>query len=270
MFISFKKSDYLYSASSPNIQKFQMHLHQYYEFLYFISGNATYMVEDNEYHAEAGDIFITRPQELHAIVFHPGAQYVRKFIQISPTFLSDLELDVLHFINSRPLGEYNKVDKELVQKYELSKYFDSVEHYVVNRLPESDLMIKTYIIQFLVNLNSAFAEYDSNAVMKKRSNEKIDTIIEYINDNIANDISLDALADIVFINKYHMCHLFKENVGLSIKEYINTRRIAKAKNLISTGEDFTSICFQCGFNDYSTFYKTFKKYTGMSPRKFLK
>jgi len=269
-FISFKKSDYLYSSSSPNIDKFQMHLHRYYEFLYFIGGSGTYMVEDKEYTAEPGDIFITRPNELHAIVFDPGAKYQRKFIQISQSFLSDVEIDVLHFINSRPLGEYNRVDKDLVQKYHLDKYFTDVEYYILNRLPESDLMVKTYVIQFLVNLNAAFAEYDHRAVLKKRSNEKIDTIIEYINEHIADDISLETLSEIVFINKFHMCHIFKENVGLSIKEYINTRRIAKAKSLMATGEDFTSICFQCGFNDYSTFYKTFKKFTGTSPRKFLK
>ncbi len=269
-FISFKRKDYLYSSSSPNIQKFKMHLHQYYEFLYFVDGDGTYMVEDTEYTAGPGDLFITRPQELHAIAFRSGSHYARKFLQISPMFLAGLDIDLLKFINTRPLGEFNKIDKSIADKYGFYKYFTDIEHYVVNRVPESDLMIKTYTIQFLVSLNSAFSEIGVSTRLTKRSNPKIDCIVEYINANISEDISLDTLADIVYINKYYMCHMFKDNVGLSIKEYINTRRIAEAKKLLASGGDFTTICFKCGFNDYSTFYKTFKKFTGMSPRKFLK
>lgn len=269
-FISFKKKEYLYSSSSPNIEKFKMHLHQYYEFLYFVDGDGTYMVEDTEYSAGPGDLFITRPEELHAIAFRPGSHYARKFVQISPSFLGDVDIDLLKFINTRPLGQFNKIEKKIADRYDFYKYFKSIEEYVVNRVPESDLMIRTYMIQFLVKLNSAFSEIGVSQSLVKRSNPKIERIIEYINENISEDISLDALAETVYINKYYMCHMFKDTVGLSVKEYVNTRRIAEAKKLLSAGGDFTSICFKCGFNDYSTFYKTFKKFTGMSPRKFLK
>lgn len=268
--ISFKQKDFMYSSNSPKAPSFKMHLHEYYEFLYFISGEATYMVEDTEYSAGAGDLFITRPHELHAIVFKSGTKYVRKFFQISPAFLSNIEIDLLKFINNRPLGEFNKIDKEFVKEYNLTEYFYKMENYVINRLPESDLMIRTYVVQFLVKLNEIFAKMGSSVSLEREVNEKVEKIIGYINENLADNISLDKLAEISYINKYYMCHMFKDNVGLSIKEYINTRRIAMAKKLLSTGEDFTTICFKCGFNDYSTFYKTFKKFTGMSPRKFLK
>lgn len=268
--VSFRQKDFMYSSNSPKAPSFKMHLHEYYEFLYFISGEATYMVEDTEYSASAGDLFITRPHELHAIVFKSGVKYVRKFFQISSALLSNIEIDLLKFIDVRPLGEFNKIEKAVVEEHNLKKYFEDMEYYVVNRLPESDIMIRTYVIQFLVKLNEIFADMGSSVSLERSSNEKVDKLISYINENIADDVSLDKLAEISYINKYYMCHMFKDNVGLSIKEYINTRRIAMAKKLLSTGEDFTTICFKCGFNDYSTFYKTFKKFTGMSPRKFLK
>lgn len=270
-YVSFRTDDYMYSSNSPKINKYRMHLHKYYEFLYFISGDATYIVENSEYSASAGDLFITRPNELHAIVFNSPVQYERKFVQISDMFLAGLDIDLLKFINRRPLGEFNKISAETVREYNLDKYFYNIEHYVVNRVPESDLMIKTYMIQFLVNINNIFAKNFESAQLKKRAvNPKIELIIKYINENLHEQIKLDTLADMLFINKYHLCHIFKEATGLSVKEYINTRRIAKAKSLITEGKDLTSVCFQCGFNDYSTFYKTFKRFTGKSPKKFLK
>lgn len=268
--ISFKSSDYLYSYNTPRTQKFKMHLHHYYEFLYFINGYATYMVENNTYEANPGDLFITRPNELHAIVLHSGAEYERKFFQISSNFLSDLEIDLFAYINNRPLGEFNRINSTLVKEYKLAQYFDGIEEYVVNREAESDIMVKTYAIQFLVKLNRILSQDLGEFELKRKSNPKIDTIIEYINNNLNEPIMLDDLANMVYVNKYHVCHLFKEYTGLSVKEYISAKRIAKAKSLISSGMDFTTVCFHCGFNDYSSFYKTFKKFTGTSPRKFLK
>lgn len=269
--ISFKSKDYLYSSHTPKTQGFKMHLHNYYEFLYFISGDATYIIEDSEYQAHAGDLFITRPKELHSIVFYSNShEYYRKFIQISPSFLSDSELELLHFINTRPNGQYNKISAELAKKYGLDRYFEQIEPYIINRVPESDLMVKSYIIQFLVSVNNVFKSDESTMSFRDSRNPKIEVIVKYINEHLNENILLDTLANMVYISKYHMCHIFKKEMGQSIKEYINVRRITKAKTLISNGADFTSVCFQCGFNDYSSFYKTFKKLTGMSPREFLK
>ncbi|MCX7714932.1 MAG: AraC family transcriptional regulator [Clostridia bacterium] len=268
--ISFRSPEYMYSYHLLEPPKLKMHLHQYYEFLYFQRGNATYMVEDNSYEANCGDIFITRPNELHTIIFHTQEPYERQFIQISPFFLSDTGVDLLGFINHRAPGEYNKISADLVQKYHLDKYFDNVRYYIENRLAESDIMVKTYVIQFLVHLNSVFKEFENGVLMQKKNNPKVDAIIEYINKNISRSISLDELADHFFLNKYYMCHMFKANMGLSVKEFINTRKIAMAKTLLKNCDDFTTVCFKCGFNDYSAFYKTFKRFTGVSPRKFLK
>jgi len=268
--ISFRCKDYMYSYHLLDPPKFKMHLHHYYEFLYIQKGDASYLVEGNTYEAEDGDIFITRPEELHTIIFNSPKKYERQFIQISPDFLSDIGIDLLYFINHRALGEYNRIKSDLVQKYELHYYFDKVRHYIVNRVPESDIMIKTYIIQFLVNLNSIFKEFSDDLQIYKKTNPRVDMIIKYINDNISKPIQLDELAEHFFINKYYMCHIFKEETGLTIKEFINTRRIAKAKKLLSEGYNITEICFKSGFNDYSNFYKTFKRYTGKMPKEFFK
>lgn len=105
--------------------------------------------------------------------------------------------------------------------------------------------------------------------IKPTNNNRIDDIIDYLTDNISADITLDFLAEKFFINKYYMCHTFKKQTGITIKEFMNTRKITKAKQMLSEGADIMGLCYECGFNDYSTFYKAFKKLTGKSPKDFL-
>lgn len=266
--ISFREKDYMYSYNKLEPPKLKMHLHNYYEFLYFKQGDGSYMVEDNIYKITEGDIFITRPQELHTLVFHSPKIYERHFFQISHAFLADLEIDLLYRINHREAGRHNRISAELVQKYGLGEYYNKIEYYILNRFPESDLMIKTYIIQFLVAVNNILSA-EVPDTKRYAKNVRIELITQYISDHIESEISLEDLSQQFYINKYYLCHVFKNETGLTLKEFINTRRIARAKQLLNEGQSITDLCYRCGFNDYSTFYKTFKKLTGKSPRKFL-
>ena len=263
--ISYKQKEYLYSYFRSKPPELNLHLHKYYEFLYFISGDATYIVEDNLYKIHPGDILLTKPGELHTIFFQSEKPYERIFMQIHPDFIT--EFDLFDKINSSPIGENNRIPSDIVQSFGLYDYFKKVEHYILNRVPESDAMIKSYFLQFLVAVNHAL----DNTVLpiKPTNNNRIDDIIDYLTDNISADITLDFLAEKFFINKYYMCHTFKKQTGITIKEFMNTRKITKAKQVLSEGADIMGLCYECGFNDYSTFYKAFKKLTGKSPKDFL-
>lgn len=269
MFISFKQSDYLFSYNSFRPQKLAMHLHKYYEFLYVLSCDGNYIVEGNTYTAGNGDLFITKPNELHTITFNTNKMYERYFIQISKDFINSSGIDMLSLIDSKENGTYNKISADIVRQYGIGNYFRLIEPYVVNRVPESDILIKSYVVQMLAKINSAIRESE-NTLQYSGSDNKIDNIKNYLDENIMRDISLDELAQHFYINKYYMCHSFKERTGLTVKQYIAERRIAKAKYMITNGGNITDICFDCGFTDYSVFYKTFKKMTSKSPREFFK
>ena len=95
------------------------------------------------------------------------------------------------------------------------------------------------------------------------------SVKNYMDEHYVEKITLDDLEAQFFINKYYMCHTFKKQTGITIKEFMNTRKITKAKQMLSEGADIMGLCYECGFNDYSTFYKAFKKLTGKSPKDFL-
>lgn len=265
--ISFREKDYMYSYNKMQPKMFSTHLHQYYEFLYFASGSATYIVEGNEYSAESGDLFITRPGELHSIAFLSDDDYERYFIQFSDSFLSDIPVDLLASIKALPFGTGNKIPRHLIEKSNIPQIFKNMGKCVTMHNEETNIVSKAYIIELL---------YETNHILpltgktEATESDRIQTVKAYINENLPNEISLDLICEKAYIDKYYLCHLFKKETGITIKDYINLQRIALAKKLIEEGKNPSSVFRECGFNDYSSFYRVFKKHSGKSPREFFK
>lgn len=96
-------------------------------------------------------------------------------------------------------------------------------------------------------------------------------ILEYINDNYKNDISLETIADSFNYNKYYISHLFKQTIGENFKKYINTLRIQHiiAAYTQEKKQNLSSIVFQCGFNNMQTFYRCFHEIYQTSPKEYM-
>ncbi len=90
-------------------------------------------------------------------------------------------------------------------------------------------------------------------------------VLEYISENLAGDLSLDILSKKLAISPSTLTHSFKEEVGTSLHEYVTQKRLALAKKLILDGNKPSKIYLECGYRDYSSFYKAWVKYFGYSP-----
>lgn len=95
--------------------------------------------------------------------------------------------------------------------------------------------------------------------------KRIVELIHYINENLSKDLSIEALSARFFISKYHMMRKFKEETGYSMHQYILEKRILAARNLITEGCLATTASVECGFKDYSTFSRAYKKLLGQLP-----
>lgn len=91
-------------------------------------------------------------------------------------------------------------------------------------------------------------------------------IMKYINANYKDDINLNTIAKEFFISVSTACHYFKEDFGVSIKQYIIEKKMAEAKMLIDAGQKTQDVCAKLGFDNYSTFFRAYKKHFGVSPK----
>ena len=95
---------------------------------------------------------------------------------------------------------------------------------------------------------------------------KIQQAVRYINDNYRTDIRLNAVSREADMSPSHFSRIFRKVMGLSYQEYLNSRRIAKAKNLLrSSPRSITEIAISVGFADSTGFGRIFKKLTGQTP-----
>jgi two-component system response regulator YesN len=98
---------------------------------------------------------------------------------------------------------------------------------------------------------------------------KIQQAVRFINDNYRTDIRLDVVAGEAGMSPAHLSRIFKKVMGLSYQDYLNNRRITKAKNLLLTSaQNVAEIAVSVGFSDPTGFGRIFKKLTGHTPSAF--
>ena len=93
-------------------------------------------------------------------------------------------------------------------------------------------------------------------------------LLQYIENHLDEELSLEELAGKFYVNKYHIAHTFKEHMGISIHQYITKKRLSLCQEAISGGMSITESYHMFGFGDYSSFYRSFKKEYGISPKDF--
>ncbi|WNH08107.1 AraC family transcriptional regulator [Thalassobellus suaedae] len=131
-----------------------------------------------------------------------------------------------------------------------------------------DLMIQELIVRLLQTKAKALIINDPNQMF---SDTRIGTVIKFIKENLTNkDITVDILSKKAYMSTSHFHKQFKNTLGISPIDYINSEKIKFSKKLIKEAKDFrmSEIAFKSGFNNVSYFNRQFKKMELMTPQQF--
>ena len=142
---------------------------------------------------------------------------------------------------------------------ELEQSLDSTEY-------AYELYHNLLFLEFMIELNRVAIHDGIEYLANSSSNKKMLDVIDYLNEHLTDDISIDFLADTFFLSRYHLMHAFKEETGYTIGNYLTTKRLLLARDLIQQGKPITNVCYECGFRNYSTFSRAYKRNFGSSPR----
>lgn len=126
------------------------------------------------------------------------------------------------------------------------------------------------IFPFMETALLEFSERVKNGAMQKHS-KPINVCQNYIFSHLYEEITLSYLAKMVGLNPSYLSSLFKNEIGMSLGEYIQRAKIDESKNLMTyTRHSISEISTLLNFHDQSHFTKVFKKHTGVSPKQFKK
>lgn len=262
-YFSHSKDDY------PDPSNYNLHYEMGYEIYMFISGEGSYNIEGIRYELEPYSILMMNSNELHALQLSSHSCYERIVLTFQkdflPPFLSH-GVDFLRTIKFRKLGHGNQIKADIVRQSGMLGLFEKLQELLGKPNAENEFLAKCLIVQILGTINLIKENEQLFAPTPKPTMGKVNDLLEYINSNLNEPLNLDSLSEKFYLTKYHLCRIFKEATGYSINQYISYKRIHLADSLMLEGYTPTQACFMSGFNSYSSFYKSYRKLKGKSPR----
>ena len=272
----YNKKGYLYSnfkifhLKDSNLGEIDFHYHDFHKVLIHLSGNASYSIEGQNFDLQAGDIVFVNAGEVHRPIFHDNSVYERIIIYISKEFLAEYTRDY----NDLSLCFKNAMEKNShvlrLHSFKNSKVAASIGQ-LINNLGKdayaNELFMQVLFLEFMVELNRAAISDEVEYISTNYAGTKINSIIQYINENLTSDLSVDSLSEKFFLSRYYLMHTFKAETGYTIGNYITIKRLSLAQSYIDAGLSIVEASQQSGFGTYSTFLRAYKKTYGTSPRK---
>ena len=252
-------------TEQPDPNAFRLHTHSQAEIYYFIRGGGIFHIEGSEYPLEPGDLLVMEPAESHYIELDCTQPYERKMIHFDMAILRAVDPEglLLAPILSRPAGKQNLYKAFQFRGGSPEHYFDAI----LSGDPAPQVGFFAGLVPLLHEL----------LTIQNRQNQEPELapdtlayrILRYLNENLTQPITLQDICREFFISRSQLCRLFREATGVTVKHYLTVKRLVYARQRIEAGEAATHAYLQCGFNDYSSFYRAYVKYFGAAPTKHL-
>ena len=252
--------------------KFEYHHHDFSKIVILIDGDLTYYIEGKAYILKPWDILFVNKNEIHKPVVNPNKYYERIVIWLNPDFMAKYAQGNNNLLKCFEVAikyNYNLLRLNMKSIEIIKNLIQDIQNCNNSNEFGSEILKESLFVQLMVLMNRLFLNSDKNRDIEDIQYDKtIEGVLNYINSNLENDLSIDTIASEFFISKYYLMRKFKNQIGSSIHNYVVQKRLILARSLISDGLSMSSVCSRCGFNDYSSFVRAFKKVYGVSPSNY--
>ncbi|MBR1757445.1 MAG: AraC family transcriptional regulator [Lachnospiraceae bacterium] len=242
------------TAPKPDLKaaRYQPHFHTSYELLYFVRGDADFMIESKLYKLKPGSLLIIKPGEYHNTVFRSEAPYERYVIRFMPQSIYSRLQKLLpktksvYYIEGTPLAaEFHRMDVHL----------NAVHDDVRVGACLGSLQI---IIAYLVSSQGLIQSADY-------VNEQSRTIEKYVESHLSEIHCAEDIARALHMSKSTLYKTFSAQFQTPLMSYIRTRKCMAARTMLFEGLPATEVAERLGFAHYSSFYRDYCQVFGAPP-----
>lgn len=256
----------------PRPNTVEVHHHDFYEVYYLLDGAVEYWVDGRIIRMQPGDLLLINPQELHRpILDQTSVVYERIVLWINREYLENLFAGQIRlsgcFDTSLPTHAH-LIRPAASERTALTARMGELVREFYSRDFGGELCAYGLFLQFMVQLNRMALHTDGQQEETQQLSPLVQQTLHYISEHIHEEMSLESIAGQFYVSKYHLSHAFSREVGVSVYRYIMMRRLLMARQMLSAGESAGQVCRNCGFSDYTSFYRAFKSEYGVSPRSF--
>jgi AraC-like DNA-binding protein len=247
-------------------------LNEEFQVFFIVTGDVSLLIDKEMHRIEPGSLVVFSSQEVHKVHVRSNKPYIRRRLVFKPEIARAFEhsgYDLLSCFMDRPKGKGNIRKLAQSQSVELLKLFDKFGQAFVSDVPEAKVLELAAFLEILVFTNRVFGESDGKTE-KSSLPDSLASIMDYIEDHIAGDLSLETISASCDIGKNYLCRLFKKETGVTLHNYILYKRVAEAKRLLGEGVKPSQARGMCGFGTMGRFSVAFKKIVGASPSAFAK
>ena len=257
-FIETEKSVREYTWTMQNL-----HSHPHYEIYYLAKGSRNFFLSNALYHLSAPALIVIPP---HAVHMTEGGAFERYNVNVAKNYLDEYQTNILENNALKIIKPDENQHEELVKLLENLAQTDKKQKY-------GETITHTLFSYFVFSINK-MSEQASNPVstaVKTKLPKLVLQLIDYFNENYAEQLTLDDLAQLFFVSKTTLIYNFKKHMNCSPIDFLLNVRLNKAKELLlHTKKTIGEIAEACGFSSANYFGLIFKQKEGLSPANYRK
>lgn len=205
---------------------------------------------------------IINSRSIHAFESGSPKPYIGLALLINYQFLKDVYPEIDHIYFKQPDEEVGMLIKK--QLFLINEYYETESIH-------KDLLIYSalYHLIYLLLENLSVEKKDKIELKSEKNKHRIISIINYIDDNYQEDLTIEQLSEVFHLSEGHLSKLFKENLGMTIKAYISQTRAKEVRNALLTSDlPLIDIAIMCGFPNVKSMNKVFKDLYQCTPSQF--